>query len=341
MSFAIGSQSTSATTTATGVAETSALRLNQPAATPGVASSFAGDTHYLGSSDSDPFTVLKEDARVSDITPTAITIDGTDGDRDTVPFTLTIDEANDGFLSSTLGSGIGLANAKPISLSAVPVGSGSSYSCPSPGANDTTYVSGDPDTARATCSMANMSVNVYELTATIGGNHFTGGGLSALSVYDPALGFTTGGGWFKAADGAKVNFGFNAKYLKSGQIQGSVLTIFNRSNGNYVVKSNSMGALAVKQVSGQSYYSATLNGKATYAVPTTDPLLGCGARKCGEYTFTVYVEDRKEPGAGYDQFWIEVKDPNGNVVLKASMPRSSGGGAAPLTILGGNVQVPH
>ena len=103
-----------------------------------------------------------------------------------------------------------------------------------------------------------------------------------------------------------------------------------------------MGALAVTKVVGQTYYSATLDGKATYSVPGTDPFLApfCpGLWKCGGYSFRVYVEDQKEPGAGIDRYWIEVKDPAG-----ASWPRRrclAGAATNAKVISGGNIQVPQ
>ena len=192
---------------------------------------------------------------------------------------------------------------------------------------------------------------MYDATATIGGDYFIGSGEGAVTIMDPSLGFTTGGGWFNytdpsnSANNAKVNFGFNAKILKSSQVQGSVLTIFKRPNGNYIVKSNAMGALAVTKVVGQTYYSATLDGKATYAVPATDPKLApwCPSDwKCGGFSFRVYVEDIKEPGAGSDRYWIQVKDPSGAVVAKAFTNGAVGNANGDAkTIVGGNIQVPQ
>ncbi len=310
------------------------------------ASITAKDSDYATSdSKTLSITVTRENAQVSDLTPYATFVDGTDGDVDSLKVGMVVDEAQDGNLSGSLGSGIGLANAKPIPVSLVPVGTGSNFSCT---ATDTAYIAGDPDSADASCTITNIAVNVYDATATIGGDYFTGNGEGAITIMDPTLGFTTGGGWFNyvdpliAANNAKVNFGFNAKILKSGQVQGSLLTIFKRANGNYIVKSNAMGALAVTKVTGQSYYSATLDGKATYAVPLTDPALApfCpGVWKCGGYTFRVYVEDIKEPGAGYDRYWIEVKDPSGVIVTKARIQSPAATNA--VTIVGGNIQVPQ
>jgi len=284
-------------------------------------------------------TVTRENAEIVDFKPYASFVDGSDGDVDSLRVEMVVDESADGNLSGGLTPGVGLANAKPIPVNLAPVGTGTSYACT---ANNTAYIAGDPDSASASCSIADVKVNVYDATATIGGQHFIGSGQGAITVMDPSLGFTTGGGWFNAADGTKVNFGFNAKILKSGQVQGALLTIFKRANGNYVVKSNAMGALAVAKVTGQTYYGATLDGKATYGVPSTDPALApwCpGVWKCGGFTFRAYVEDIKEPGAGSDRYWIEVKDPSGIVVAKASMP--AGANASAKTIVGGNIQVPQ
>jgi hypothetical protein len=251
--------------------------------------------------------------------------------------TLTISEAADSELGKTLSTN-GLVNATPIGVSLNPVAGGAAITCTA--VTVPSYAPSTSITATATCSLPSLAVNVYEIDATIGGNWYTGGGAGVLTVMDPSLGFTTGGGWFNYGD-AKVNFGFNAKILKSGQVQGSVLTIFKRSSGNYIVKSNSMGGLAVAQVTGQTYYSATLTGKSTYAVPVTDPLLTpfCNDWKCGNYSFNVYVEDQKEPGAGSDRYWIQVKDPANNIVAKAAI--SGAGAAGAQTITGGNIQVPQ
>jgi hypothetical protein len=284
-------------------------------------------------------TVTREDAQVTDITPYATFVEGTDGDVDSLNVQMVVDEAADGNLSSALTPGAGLANAKPIAVTLTPVATGSSLTCT---ANNTAYVSGQPGRATASCLVANVPVNVFDAIATIGSNqYFVGGGQAAVTVMDPTLGFTTGGGWFNYDD-AKVNFGFNAKILKSGQVQGSVLTIFKRAGGNFVLKSNSMGALAVAKPAGQAYYGATIDGKATYGVPASEPSLApfCpGVWKCGGYSFRVYVEDITEPGTGADRYWIQLKDPNGAVVAKASLAAAAGDNAK--VISGGNIQVPQ
>jgi VCBS repeat-containing protein len=300
------------------------------------------------SSDTEQLTikVTAENATVTDIGPPTATVDGTDGDKDGLVVTMLVHEAQDGELSGTLSTVAGLANAKPIAVTLTPVGTGSSYSCT---AINTAYLTGDPDSASASCPPLNdVKVNVYEVSAVIGGNYFTGDGLGVITIMDPALGFTTGGGFFTMMDGTtpvKVNFGFNAKVLKSGQVQGSSLAIFNRPTGNYVVKSNAMGGLAISKFdpsNPSSFYTTTFTGKATYGVPPKDPLLWCNERKCGSYSFTVYVEDRKEPGTGIDKYWIETKAPAGAApVLFGYGTMAPGAVANAATITGGNIQVPQ
>jgi hypothetical protein len=125
---------------------------------------------------------------------------------------------------------------------------------------------------------------VYELTATIGGSYFHGSGLGVLTVYNPSLGFTTGGGWYMdPSNNYRYNFGFNAKILKSGQVQGSVLTIAHTPLGIYEVKSTAMGGLVVAKDPTNTFWTATFSGKANYSVPPSQGLLWCGDRKCGDY----------------------------------------------------------
>jgi hypothetical protein len=165
-----------------------------------------------------------------------------------VVLTLTIDESQDGYLSGAM-PGAGLANAKPINvtLQSITIASGT-YSCI---ANDTAYVTGDPDTAVAHCTIYDVAPDVYDVNAvtdaTTGDNYFMGSGEGALVVYNPSLGFATGGAWYTDNSLNRVNFGFEAKTLKSGQNQGSVLLIVHAPEGNYTVKSNSMGRSASRR----------------------------------------------------------------------------------------------
>ena len=86
-----------------------------------------------------------------------------------------------------------------------------------------------------------------------------------------------------------------------------------------------------------------LKGKATYQVPNGQPLLWCGDRKCGNFNWTMYVEDQAEPGSGVDRFWLEVKDgsktPPTDIVVSLSLAQFPAANAK--IIDNGNIQVPQ
>jgi hypothetical protein len=119
--------------------------------------------------------------------------------------------------------------------------------------------------------------------------------------------------------------------------------ITHTDHGLYTLKSNAMGNLAVTKDAVGNFYEATFLGKATYSVPPWDPPLYCAARKCGDYKFTVYVEDRAEPSGtapNADRFWIQVVPPAG----AAPVPYFNLGTPAATYakfIDGGNIQVPQ
>jgi hypothetical protein len=281
-------------------------------------------------------TVSKENVTFTNILPTDVQVDGNDSDIDVLTVSFDVNDVTDVNPSRTLGGSNSVGLAAPITVTLTPLVSGTTRTC----TVNTLSVSGDVGTG--TCSILNVLTNVYQMDISIptGNGFFTGSDVSAVAVIDPSQGFVTGGGTFQF-NGSRVNFGFNAKTLKSGQIQGSVLTIFHYPDGNRIVKSNSTGTLSIGRSADNSYgYATLLNWRATYSQPT--PFM-CGsqlATKCGGYTFTVYVEDHGEPGTGNDMYWIEVKDPSGVVMANVSLPRS-GGQAVPTLLTGGNIQVPQ
>src|SRR5262249_7044925 len=116
--------------------------------------------------------------------------------------------------------------------------------------------------------------------------------------------------------------------------KGNVLFVVHTALGPYVLKSNALTGMTIAKVSGQQYYYTSITGKATWAVPTgdTNPPCGAGILKCGNFSFTMYAEDRKEPGANATTFRIISRDPTNALVLDT--------GATPITIRGGNVVVP-
>jgi hypothetical protein len=198
-------------------------------------------------------------------------------------------------------------------------------------------VSGDGYDAvlSVTCSFDEVPVSTYVVQITIGGGFYAGYTEEVIVVYDPSLGFTTGGGWFYwPGTDERTNFGFNAKYNKKGKrVQGSLLLIRHLADGSlYRVKSNAMSGLAVGESEDPAFGWASFNGKCTYREPGwPEPI--------GNHQFIAYVEDHNEPGATVDRFWIEVLDQNGDAIGVSSMDRAAEDNA--VIIKGGNIVVPH
>lgn len=252
--------------------------------------------------------VTPEDAILtpSDSNPSSIKVSTAGGTAGPVTLTAAITEASD---DDTNGN---ISNAQPVTFTLLPVGSGSPISC-----SATTDGGGVGGTLTASCTFNNVPVNVYDVHIAIGGNYYTGTADALLAVYDPSLGFTTGGGTIMH-NGVLANFGFNVKYLSNGKAQGHLIYIEHRATGDVVLKSNAMGSLSIVKNNPTSY-SAIILGKAT--------LDGVG-----NYSFQSVVTDNGEPGTS-DQFSLQVKNSTGTVVSDLTFD--------PITLIGGNIQVPH
>jgi hypothetical protein len=185
-------------------------------------------------------------------------------------------------------------------------------------------------------SFIKVPVNAYAVQVTVGGGYYVGSAEDVLVVYDPSLGFTSGGGWFywpgtansqTGYRGDKTNFGYTMSYGKNGgNVKGNLLLIRHLADGTiYRVKSNALNGLALGEDASKPMGWASFSGKSTYQEPKW-------AQPVGNTAFTVYVEDRNEPGTGADRFWIEV---TGGLAL----PRTATVNAVP--IVGGNIVVPH
>jgi hypothetical protein len=213
------------------------------------------------------------------------------------------------------------ANSATVAISAVGTGSASSIN---PSSVSLSSPVNGVRTACVTLTLTNTPVNVYEVTLNIGGNYYTGSGTTAFTVFDPSLGFVTGGGWITRTvkiNGqdvqVKANYGVNIKYNKGGNAQGSLLYIEHRPDGDYRVKSNSLGAMAI--VSNVLGNEGQPTGKATY-------------QGVGNYTFVARVIDG-DPKGLKDQFGFKLIDPTGVVVAGLTFD--------PIILGGGNNQVPQ
>lgn len=208
------------------------------------------------------------------------------------------------------------------------------------------------------CTFDEVPVNTYEILAQVTGSsdttiYYAGSDEGVFVVYDPSLGFTTGGGWFYWPDtdetdypGDRTNFGFNMKYNKKmTNVQGNLLLMRHTISGEtYKVKSNALDGLAIGDgTDGAGDYGwAAFSGKSTYREP--------GFENEGNHPFLVYVEDHDEQGCNQDpsdEFWIEVKNKDGNIVLEVNGPDSDPAGADAATdgddvpVECGNIIVPQ
>jgi hypothetical protein len=218
-----------------------------------------------------------------------------------------------------------------VMMNLVPVGPGATVSA-------TNCVPGNSVSGIQTvnCSFDAVPVATYTVTLTISGDYYVGGAENVLTVYDPSLGFTTGGGWFHwPGTMDKTNFGYTMKYGKNGKnVKGNLLLIRHLADGQkYRIKSNALSGLAVGTSDDSGAYGwASFSGKATYLEPgMSEPV--------GNHGFTVYVEDRNEPGSGADRFWITARDQSGSVIPGMSLSEPAPGNT--VSIQGGNIVAPH
>ena len=99
--------------------------------------------------------------------------------------------------------------------------------------------------------------------------------------------------------------------------------------GRFILRGLSIGDF---EDDGQTVGWASFGGKCTYLEPGW-------AEAIGNYRFIVYAEDWSEPGAGHDQFWLEVTDKD--AVPDEDMSMARPGSDNTRTIDGGNIVVPH
>lgn len=261
--------------------------------------------------------------------PVAVEVDAPGGDSGPFTLTLTVEETEPDLPFATAAPGS--ISKAVVEVDLMPVGPGSPVvgSCAPAGVTGTGY----DQVLTVDCTFEDVPVNTYTVAASVVGGFYTGSAEDVLTVYDPSLGFTTGGGWFSWPDtGERTNFGYTIKYNKAGKnLVGSLLIIRHMDDGStYRVKGNALDGLAVGD--GDGFDWASFSGKATYREPGWIDAQG-------NHAFTVYVEDHGVPGGDADRFWIEVRDKDGAVVTAFSIGGSAADDA--VTIAKGDIVVPH
>lgn len=175
-----------------------------------------------------------------------------------------------------------------------------------------------------------ISICVLAASYPVIANAADGYNESASVVHSTDLGFATGGGWFYWPETTdKTNLSFSVRFDEVNEcVRGSFLISRHSDSGDvYLLKSNAFFGLAVGDDSNGVGW-ASFSGDAMYS---QDPI--------GSYQFLVYVEDWNEPGSGFDQFWVEVTDGDGNIVDAMSMDRDVLDNTE--TLQGGNIVVHH
>jgi len=298
----------------------------------------ADEKSVTGTSQSIGIQVAPEDARATLDSANPVLVDVVAPGEDSVAFVLNAEVEElvpDATGNTALPGDIKNAIA---TLTLTPVGPGSSETsvCTALNAPPADAYGAAGGVLEISCAFDDVPVNVYQVTLEIGsdtdGVYYRGADNDVLTVFDPSLGFVTGGGWFHWPDTEdRTTYGVNAKYNKKGNnVLGSLLLIRHLPDGTmYRIKSNALAGLSLG--SGVDFGWAALSGKSTYQEPSWPDAVG-------NHLFTAYVEDHAEPGAGIDRVWVKVQDPDGNPVTLA-MPEDAVSNAA--TIGGGNVSVPH
>jgi len=263
----------------------------------------SSNPYFENSSGTNTLTVSKENAIVtpSSSNPLTVQVSSPGGTASSFMLQAAINEVADGSLGD-------ISLAAPVSMTLTPVAPGSPINC----ASSTLSGGGVGGTITARCTFTNVPVNVYDVTITIGGNYYSGSAETVVTVFDPSLGFVSGGGMI-IRNGVIANFGFNVKYKKNSSPQGQVIYIEHRATGDITVKGNVMLSLVIVG------NTAVFNGKG--------PVNGVG-----NYSFRVRAIDNGEPGTT-DQFGLELTNPSGVIVSDMTF--------APMVIAGGNIQVPH
>ena len=231
-----------------------------------------------------------------------------------------------------------ISNAIPeFKVQLTPVGPGGPIGPIASCSDEDNDSSGYAEVLTFTCNFDAVPVNTYSVDVSINGGFYSGSNDDVLTVYDPSLGFTTGGGWFYwPGTTEKTNFGYTMKYNKKRtNIKGSLLVIRHIAGApddanKWRIKSNAIEGLSLGEDGVPVFGWAVFSGKATYKAPGVD--------NEGNHEFTVYVEDHGEPGSS-DQFWLQTRDKNDNVIPYLSMPFPGAGNTE--TLEGGNIVVPH
>jgi len=308
----------------------------------GLTSSNYGITYTPGT-----LTVTKEDATVafSTANPAALIVSAPGGSLSANGLTLEVTVREK---SPDLAAAPGTAAPGDISLAGLTVqlspiagGSAITLTCTSAVSAGTGYAVVKTFTCKNPTA---LPVATYEVIATVTGSYFTGSDVDGFTVFDPSLGFATGGGKFLMPNGNgtfdRVNFGFVMQYAKNGSnLKGNFVAVRHHADGTVsrlksnALNSGSSGEMALTSAPGCG--TVTFSGKANYTVWN-----GTEYVTTGGLPFKVAAFDRNQPGTGVDSIWIGGPGVF-NMGTAPSGACSATGPAGAATLVGGNIAIPH
>lgn len=327
VNFNWGSQSCSPqpTTDSSGYAACS-LTLAQPAGSYTAGDAFNGDSFYQPSGNSRSVSISRQAATITlnaaNVNP--VKVDAPGG---------TASPAITATVTDTLPAG-NIGNAV-TSFTLTPIGPGTTYNCtvtPTGATVSNGYVptgytissttgTGCPVSLTQAFNSGHTSVtdtivlpavqtNVYTLSVSVGGDYYTGGPVTSVeTMYDPSLGFVSGGGTvINPITGFPASFGYVAKYVSNLQLQGSVNFVEHRPTGNVTLKSGAIKSLTVVNTGGPPSV-AYIQGTAS-------------VQNAPGYRFLVAVFRGAGPRSSTDQFGLRVLGPSGLPVSDLTFPAS-------------------
>ena len=219
---------------------------------------YSGEPGVAGCSSANVMTVTREDASVvlTSQNPSSPQVMVPGSTAFTITLAANIQEVAD-------GSPGNISFAAPVSFQLVPAVGTAPISCPS-----TISGGGTGGTLLATAICNNVPANLYEVIVQIGGDSYAGSASSVLSVYDSSSGSVSGVGNLDR-NGARAHFNVDARYLASGQVQGSVSYSEQRRTGDITVNSILLQALSVAGNTAVILGTATVNGTGPYPIRVT------------------------------------------------------------------------
>ncbi|MGE5520896.1 MAG: T9SS type A sorting domain-containing protein, partial [Candidatus Dadabacteria bacterium] len=351
VSFTIGVQSATATTTTAGIGSSNLVLYQDPANIYSVVSAFAGDAIFKASTDTDDFDITQEDARAYYTGALFVSTSSISSGKAIVTLAATIKDI------TRVGGDALPGDIRNATVNFV-VRNGTSYTVINPNPLVVGLVNADDTLVGAVTynwPVDILSANSKDYTVGIIVNGFYLRDASeedeVITISKPLSDFITGGGYLliqtpaglKAPDeGSKNNFGFNVKYNKKGtNLQGSINTIIRRTEDDdvlhtYQIKGNAMTSLSVRPgrtaPSTNSPATALFNGKASIQ-DITNPYAPVAVD--GNATLQVSMTDKGEPGIN-DLIGITVWAKNGGVWYSSNW---NGTNSAEQLLAAGNLKV--